>query len=165
MANKKIYVIASIILSLFLLSTLVLGQNDISNWNVPKEPNTTYIPPTPSIWSPLYPYLLIVSLIFGISVIIFIVNLFFKNKPSWLRGGIVGLVINILFLSIDFIMRQTMISCYPVCFAPAFISYALADGIYWGQNTITALIIVSSIVFMIIGALIGGIIGKIREKK
>ena len=97
-----------------------------------------------------------------------------KNLSYWLRGGIIGLIISIIFIFIVFaigvispmlkfpllnILGPFQSLFYLVLVMP--IEIALLSG----MKNLTIPIIVTILIYFIIDSLIGLIIGKIKSKK
>ncbi len=80
---------------------------------------------------------------------------------KWLKWGLVLLVINWIFLVIGIIQSPPINHLPPLFLLPAFL---ITDVLYWGANTFAAIIIVSSIVTFIAGAIIGFVVDKARKK-
>ena len=84
----------------------------------------------------------------------------FKSKPYWLRGGIIGLVFILIFTILFYIIESLFIVnsyAWAVISLPFTIPY-----IYF--SLIPTFIIVFLFYFLF-GALIGFIVGKIKSKK
>ena len=93
-----------------------------------------------------------------------------KNLSSWLKGGIIGVILNILLLGTDYILFGTDFFSYSrgdLCdiACPFTIASFLVTEFYWGSNTFASVWIFSSLIFFIIFAVIGWIYGKIKNRK
>ena len=75
-----------------------------------------------------------------------------KNWPYWLRGGLIGIIVGIILLSIG---ERTSLPIEGNIFSSA--SYADGPFLY--------IVIFALIIFFIIGAIIGLIVGKIKSKR
>jgi hypothetical protein len=85
--------------------------------------------------------------------------------PSWLKGGIILLTINIVLILLYFVITggvSSYDSSASLMYLPSFL---VTDGLYWGSNSSMAVFIFSSIFYFIIGVIIGGIIGKVKRHK
>lgn len=85
---------------------------------------------------------------------------------KWLKWGLVLLVINWIFLVIGIIQSPPINPDYSSDLPPLFLlpAFLITDVLYWGANTFAAIIIVSSIVTFIAGAIIGFVVDKARKK-
>ena len=92
-----------------------------------------------------------------------------KNWPYWLKGGIILDVVYLLVVSmyvitflIENISQSIFILLYFISF-PAFLILRLIE--YDSHNVITYTIIISFLIYFILGALIGLIYGKIKNSR
>jgi len=83
-----------------------------------------------------------------------------KEKPAWLKGGIIGGVIGVVSI-ILFLLVPTSLGL--ASFAQGI--GALIRSLFGPVNGIWASIIINLIGYFIIGAIIGWIVGKIKSKK
>ena len=81
-----------------------------------------------------------------------------QKKRYWLRGGVVAVIINLFLFLIDYLLGFHNTGDMPSLLI--IFSFLIADVVYWGKNTFFAIIVTSSVVLFIIGALIGFIYGK-----
>jgi hypothetical protein len=83
---------------------------------------------------------------------------------TWLNGGIILFGINLVLILIFFLIsggNASYDSPVSLLIIPAFL---ITDLLYWSSNTLSEIIIVSSISYFIIGAIIGLIVQKIKNK-
>ena len=90
-----------------------------------------------------------------------------KNLSTWAKGGLIAVGINLflifLYRTLVDLMPQLPYD-HPIAFI-AMPSFIVTDLIYWGANSLAAIIITSSIFYFLVGAIIGLIIDKIKSKK
>ena len=88
-----------------------------------------------------------------------------KNLSYWLKGGIIGVIINTLLFGADYILFYSRGIPLDAVLPFTLVSFLITDGLYLGRNTPTAVWIFSSLVFFVIFAVIGWIYGKIKNRK
>lgn len=95
---------------------------------------------------------------------------FLKSKPYWLKGGIIGVGLYVILSIIAFSspMRELAnigdaLSVFGYVFVKIFVN--IFSGIGRGYGAFLLVIIFSSVIYFIIGAFVGWVIGKIKSKK
>jgi len=108
----------------------------------------------------------------------------FKNLPAWLKGGIIGLIIGILFIlgayfyqwwvdytapTIPPVMIEKPNILKILLFLPFILPFIIASLILFLltglENEYPITIFIGLIVYFLIGAFIGWIVGKVRKRK
>ena len=90
-----------------------------------------------------------------------------KNWPYWLRGGIIGLIIEVLAYPVFFLCLSNYdYICLIFLFPSSFIGplVELTDSI-GPQITMSTFLIINAIIVIILGIVIGWVIGKIKSRK
>jgi len=90
---------------------------------------------------------------------------------SWLKGGLIGLIILLIIVLIDFSAgckfgRNIGEGCGILLMLASFPLFSLTKNLFSaGYSWYFGTIMLTGILYFIIGAIIGFIIGKIKEKK
>lgn len=87
-----------------------------------------------------------------------------KNLPSWVKGGIFLLILNLVLILIFFLItggRATSNGNIELLYWPSFL---ITDLLYWGSNSVLAVTLFSSVFFFLVGAIIGFIVGKVKSR-
>jgi hypothetical protein len=88
-----------------------------------------------------------------------------KNLSYWLKGGIILAGINFLLIVLYYLISNGQGSYYDPSAFLYISSFLVTDFFYWGSNSPLEIFIFSSIFYFIIGAIIGLIYGKIKNRK
>ncbi len=103
-----------------------------------------------------------------------------KKLPYWLKGGLIGIIISIILILVNYIFILLEANLPDYITTPLFllVQFVLLTnpltylfwgfGGFYGSNVwfnFTKILFLSSISFFIIGALIGFIISKFKSKK
>ncbi len=93
---------------------------------------------------------------------------------AWLKGGLIVAGINLVLIILAFIVPSPAFSLDKSILEPNFgiilivpsilIFEGLKEIVYFKANTFISLVVIPTIVYFLIGALIGWIIGKIKKK-
>ena len=93
-----------------------------------------------------------------------------KNWPYWLKGGVIGGIIPLGGILIGYLGHESIISGLLYLLFAFPVAIILGCGLE-NPNTICSLkatpfiIILSTIIYFLLGAIIGWIVGKIKNKK
>ena len=88
-----------------------------------------------------------------------------KNLSYWLKGGIIGVIINTLLFGIDYFLFYSRGYVCDIACPFTIVSLIISSVLYWGRTTFASGWIFSSLVFFVIFAVIGWIYGKIKNRK
>jgi len=80
--------------------------------------------------------------------------MFWKNWPSWLKGGLIGLIIYIIYFLVVIFTIYTRGEQWKLGMAMGWLGSMFVTGF-----------IITILQFFLIGALIGWVYGKIKSKK
>lgn len=84
---------------------------------------------------------------------------------AWIKGGLIALVINLALIVLYFMFTggtATYDNPVSLLMMPSFL---ITDALYWGANSTLAIIIISSLCYFVVGALIGWIVGKVKSRQ
>ncbi len=101
-----------------------------------------------------------------------------KDFPTWLKGGIIGVIIGILTFLVGYFYQEltkdkirTMLVVEKrlwliiLIFFPVLISLLILELMGIGDKYLVIVLLLSLIIYFLIGAFIGWIVGKIKPKK
>ena len=85
----------------------------------------------------------------------------------WIKYGLIVVGINAILMLTYYLINSIAGPLSYDSFASFLIlpAFLITDVVYWGTNSVIVMIITSTIFYFLIGALIGWIVGKVKERK